>query len=290
MTNSFSPLAALPFRDVVFFSSPEPFAELKVIVASGGHQRILKGDHYDWPGENRGPGESFVWQYTIDGLGSLEFAGVKYDLHAGEAMLLKIPEKHRYWLPQSSDAWEFIYLVLTGEEAIRLGLEIRKSVGPVVRQTPHSQTVRSAAAILSGGFNRRLNIETRCENSRRAYSFMMDLLSDTTAYMRGHSDSAIQIACEYCLDNASRKITVNDLAKAAGLSRSHFTRHFQKTTGITPQQYILQTKMGMAVHLLQNTTLPVKDVAARCGYTNTAFFCKSFKALHGVSPGVFRAP
>lgn len=290
MHNPFVPLASLPFRDVIFFRPPEPAAELRAVIISAGHERRLKGEAYDWHGDKRGSAQSFIWQYTLDGRGRLAFGNRECDVLPGDAMLLKIPEGHRYWMPEDSDAWEFIYIVLGGSEAIRLGLDARNLTGPLAKHLPDSQTVRAAAAILSGGFNRRFQIETRCENSRRAYSFMMDLLSETTATLNGPTEFAIKKACEHCLDHIAERIDVADLAKVAGLSRWHFSRSFRKSTGVSPARYILETKMNMATHLLQNSNLAVKEVASRCGYADVNYFCKAFKAVHGISPGAFRTP
>lgn len=279
---------SLPLKDVSFFLPPDYPAELKATILGAGHERKRAGDDYDWHGNKRGPTELFIWQYTLAGRGMLSYGGRNYNLLPGDAMLLNAPEDHRYWLPRNSGEWEFIYLTLGGSELARLGLVARQRLGVVVQHPADSPAVQSATNIISAGLKHRL--KSRYELSRRAYSFMMDLLSETAGNMRGQNEIAAQKARAYCLDHISERIKVEDLAEAANLSRWHFSRAFREAAGTSPGRYILEAKMLFASHLLLNPATTVKEVAAMCGYHDTSYFCKSFKLVHGVTPGEFCVP
>ena len=281
-------LTAMPVKNLTYYFPWESETGLNVLLVNSGHGVETHEAEYHWDGMRRGSAEMFIWQYTLSGRGCLDYEDTHYDILPGDAMLLKVPERHCYWLPRDSERWEFLYVSLAGSEIMRLGLEARSRLGVVAKFPLHSPVVRSAESIMHAGMAQR--IKTRFEISRRAYSFMMDLLAEASENTQSRNEFPLEAAREYCVANISKPLTVDDLAAAAKLSRWHFSRRFQKTTGVAPHRYILETKMSFAAHLLLNSRLSVKEIASQCGYADTSYFCKSFKLVHGTSPGLFRAP
>jgi len=280
-------LSSLPFKQFVFYRPGDESGGLNALIANAGHEALRPGAAYAWDGTRRGASEMLIWQYTIAGRGKVSCGGKTFDVLPGEAMLLKVPEKHRYWLPEDSEGWEFIFLTLSGSEVMRLGMEARKRLGVVIRHAAYSGVVRTASSILSESLADRL--KSRFEISGRAYAFMMALLSETNSREPKPSGFPLEAAREHCLAHIAEPLTVDDLAKSVNLSRWHFSRSFRKATGIAPHQYILEAKMGLASHLLLNTRYSVKEVACRCGFEDASYFCKTFKKTHGSAPGEFRA-
>jgi AraC-like DNA-binding protein len=79
-----------------------------------------------------------------------------------------------------------------------------------------------------------------------------------------------------------------ELAKIAGLSRSHFIRAFRKETGLTPHAYLLDRRFRAASRLLGQGEAP-GDVALACGFFDQSHLNRVFKARMGVTPGIYRA-
>ncbi len=96
-------------------------------------------------------------------------------------------------------------------------------------------------------------------------------------------------AIEYIDKNFIYDISLEDIAKKAFLSKSHFCVIFKKTNGLTPWEYINIKRINKAVDLLKTTTLSVFDIATQCGYNNTANFNKQFRAITGQTPTTIRA-
>ncbi len=82
---------------------------------------------------------------------------------------------------------------------------------------------------------------------------------------------------------------VKRLARAAGYSEAHFIRAFRATFGATPKQYAQTLLMRRACGLLQNTDLPVREIAFRLGYEDASLFSRAFRRAVGISPEPFRA-
>jgi AraC-like DNA-binding protein len=84
-------------------------------------------------------------------------------------------------------------------------------------------------------------------------------------------------------------LTVDDLARAAGLSRAHFSREFRATFGESPHAYLLTRRLERAAALLRMTDRSVADICLSVGLRSVGSFTTSFTRTFGRSPTVYRA-
>jgi AraC-like DNA-binding protein len=84
-------------------------------------------------------------------------------------------------------------------------------------------------------------------------------------------------------------LTVEDLARAAGLSPAHFSREFRRTFGEAPHQYLLTRRLERAATLLRNTDRTVTDICFAVGLTSVGSFTTSFRRVYGTTPTAYRA-
>jgi AraC-like DNA-binding protein len=82
---------------------------------------------------------------------------------------------------------------------------------------------------------------------------------------------------------------VSDLARAAGLSRAHFSREFRRAFGDPPHTYLLTRRLERAAALLRNTDRSVTDICLSVGLRSLASFTTSFTRVYGMSPTAYRA-
>lgn len=82
---------------------------------------------------------------------------------------------------------------------------------------------------------------------------------------------------------------VEDLARAAGLSRAHFSREFRRAFGESPHAYLLTRRLERAAALLRGTDRSVTDICFSVGLNSLGSFTSSFTRTFGVSPTVYRA-
>lgn len=83
-------------------------------------------------------------------------------------------------------------------------------------------------------------------------------------------------------------VSLSEAAARCGLSTSHFSRTFKKIMQIGFKEYLIRKKIAQSAGLLRNSDLSITDVAYRCDFTDSAYYCYKFKALMGVSPKTFR--
>jgi AraC-like DNA-binding protein len=84
-------------------------------------------------------------------------------------------------------------------------------------------------------------------------------------------------------------LDVDDLARAAGLSRAHFSREFRRAFGDSPHQYLLTRRLERAAALLRNTDRSVADICFSVGLQSVGSFTTSFTRTYGKSPTVYRS-
>src|SRR5437773_396951 len=84
-------------------------------------------------------------------------------------------------------------------------------------------------------------------------------------------------------------LDVDDLARAAGLSRAHFSREFRRAFGESPHVYLLTRRLERAAALLRGTDRSVADICFSVGLQSVGSFTTSFTRAFGVSPTAYRA-
>ena len=82
---------------------------------------------------------------------------------------------------------------------------------------------------------------------------------------------------------------VDDMARAAGLSRAHFSREFRRAFGESPHSYLLTRRLERAAALLRTTDRSVADICFSVGLQSVGSFTTSFTRTFGVSPTAYRA-
>lgn len=85
-----------------------------------------------------------------------------------------------------------------------------------------------------------------------------------------------------------RQLTLDELAEAAGMSRSAFAFHFKSVLGLAPIAYLTKWRMCRANDLLRGGGLTLSQVAFRVGYESEISFGRAFKRHFGSSPGAVR--
>jgi AraC-like DNA-binding protein len=82
---------------------------------------------------------------------------------------------------------------------------------------------------------------------------------------------------------------VDDLARAAGLSRAHFSREFRRAFGESPHGYLLTRRLERAAAMLRTTDRSVADICFSVGLVSVGSFTSSFTRTYGRSPTAYRA-
>jgi len=89
---------------------------------------------------------------------------------------------------------------------------------------------------------------------------------------------------QYLAVNIDRRISLDDMAAAAGLSKMHFAAQFRAATGFRPHEYLLFKRIERAKAVMAATRMPLVEVALSVGFNAQAHFSTVFKRFTGKSP------
>jgi len=88
--------------------------------------------------------------------------------------------------------------------------------------------------------------------------------------------------------NLGGNVPLRSIAQECGLSPSHFARAFAISVGQPPHQWLLEQRVDRARQLLGDSTLPLSEIAIRCGFADQSHFTRVFSAKTGLAPGRWR--
>ncbi|MEW2313697.1 GlxA family transcriptional regulator [Streptomyces bauhiniae] len=92
----------------------------------------------------------------------------------------------------------------------------------------------------------------------------------------------------YALEHIGEPLTLDDLARRAGVSVRTLSRRFRMETGATPMRWLAERRLDHARRLLERTDHPVDRVAAEAGYGTGTAMRLHFRETLGVSPRAYR--
>ena len=88
----------------------------------------------------------------------------------------------------------------------------------------------------------------------------------------------------YVQQNFTGKISLKEFGEQFHLSEKYISRYFKEHFHIALSQYVTYLRLEHAKQLLQDTDIPITEVAMQSGYQNVSYFIRSFKKTYGVSP------
>ncbi len=104
----------------------------------------------------------------------------------------------------------------------------------------------------------------------------------------GLSGYKLRRAKEFIVENLEEDLSLTEIAAAADLSQYHFARAFRKSTGFTPQQYLMQQRIERAKQLLAKDDLPIVEISLRTGFKTQSHFTTLFRKFTKLTPKTWR--
>ena len=93
---------------------------------------------------------------------------------------------------------------------------------------------------------------------------------------------------DYLEKNIRKKITLEKLARIAGMSISSYTAQFRRAVGLSPIDYLINLRIIQVRDLLVHSKMNLAEIAAACGFCDANYMIKLFRARENTSPGKLR--
>ena len=118
----------------------------------------------------------------------------------------------------------------------------------------------------------------------------MEAIGDTHKAMAYAPPARHLLRAKDLADNRyADRLDVDDMAKAAGLSKAHFSREFKAAFGESPHVYLLTRRLERAAALLRTTDRGIADICYSVGLQSLGSFTTSFTRMFEKSPAAYRA-
>ncbi len=111
--------------------------------------------------------------------------------------------------------------------------------------------------------------------------------SAEAGFLRAMHDRQISRALRAIHETYAGKITLQDIARHAGLSRSYLAARFKEVLGETPMDHVTRWLLLQARQLLMTSSSGLSDIAEQVGYQSESAFSHAYKRYFGVGPGSF---
>ena len=124
------------------------------------------------------------------------------------------------------------------------------------------------------------------------YLFIASLMKETSVgkpHTASSSSQYVLNAIKYIQFNYSHDISIDDVAKSVGVSRSHLYRVFMLNVGKSPIDYLTEYRINEACKLLRAGNLSIAEVAVSVGFFDQFYFSRVFKRAKGVPPSKYFA-
>ncbi|CAI6083126.1 helix-turn-helix transcriptional regulator [Cohnella sp. JJ-181] len=266
----------------------EETAEPLFLLSSVGEGETAD-EEYRWHGLER-TGGGMVFQYTVRGEGLLRIGGQTYAVPRHHAFLIGIPGDHEYRFDASrAETWSYRWIRFESKGMGGAWKEWMDRLGPVLELAPDAEPMLLLESLYADASTDRL--KDRYEVSQRIYEWMASL----QRYCAGRKQPSLAAlpepyrrVADYMDGHYAEDLTLDRLADVAGMTRTHVCKMFARNAGMTPIEYLRNRRMEKAAELLRQSGLPVKDIAARCGYPSVGYFGKVFLKVTGMQPTAFR--
>jgi len=120
------------------------------------------------------------------------------------------------------------------------------------------------------------------------HGIMENIAGQITSFQGIPHALAMRKAEAYIRENLTRKITLREIAKVAGLSAPYFSTIFKEEMGENLSRYINRLRVEKASKMLLETDVSLSEISSECCFQDQSWFSKIFKSFTGISPGKYR--
>ena len=214
------------------------------------------------PGQTWGPGirDHYLIHLVLSGKGVFEVGGRTWEVSQGQLFFARPSQLIRYTADEQQP-WEYSWVGFNG----------------------------ACANIYS---SRGLQPQDEAAMVGYLYLFIASLMKETSAgkpHTASSSSQYVLNAIKYIQFNYSHDISIDDVAKSVGVSRSHLYRVFMLNVGKSPIDYLTEYRINEACKLLRAGNLSIAEVAVSVGFFDQFYFSRVFKRAKGVPPSKYFA-
>ncbi len=163
--------------------------------------------------------------------------------------------------------------------------EVYKDKDSLIQQIGFALLEESKSETPAGKLYTDSLIQTMTLHLLKNYSNAAAVQENINGGLSGYKLRRVQ---EFINANLEEDLSLAQLAEVADLSQFHFARAFRKSTGQTPQHYLMEQRIERAKQLLSQDDLPIVEISLRTGFKNQSHFTTLFRKFTKFTPKLWR--
>ena len=223
-------------------------------------------------------------QYIQSGCGYLKINGKTIKSRQGDVIINHLGDEHEYW-SDKNDPWSKLWLNVRGTLVTEL-LRIYK-----LDKVTYIPNVPQLEEVFAGCIDTLLNCKTDVveETAISLHRIICNISKALYFSDKKRDDTAEQLRLKLNSEVVSGK-TFSEIAKEFNLSESQLTRRFKQAYGCSPYAWLLNSRMELAKNMLLSSSIPISEIAEKCGFKSQYYFSTLFKRKFKCSPKNYRNP
>lgn len=214
-------------------------------------------------------------------------------IHAA-AVLLTLPGVWHRYRPSKETGWEERWVGMNGEQLHRLQ---RQGIINPEKSILHVADCSELVELFDDLLNRVEQNPTRTHTiaavALQILASSLELveaqpLPQRTVPMQSAEDAIVAEAIQFIWDHSQRPMTIDDVVSQLPVGRRSLERRFRKALGRSLLEEITRCRLQRAKQLLEETSLPISQIAAAAGFSKTDRMNEVFQRAEGVSPWAYR--
>ncbi len=206
----------------------------------------------------------------------------------GTLIFVRAPSQHHFYLPKESPGWTFAWIAIR-HPYLKARLAKRAAIaGPLLEIASDGVLGTSLLRLVSGAIEKDFRDHLEAEMMLVEFALTLERWTQQARDSVPQDQRLIDEVRSHIVAKLPEAIEVRSLAAEFGMSRSHFSHFFRKRTGMTPARFSAEIRVQKATNMLIETSVPLKAIAAACGFANANHFCKVFRRFRQLSPANFR--
>jgi AraC-like DNA-binding protein len=229
--------------------------------------------------------------YCTDGKGWVQLQKSNVKVSAGEAFMISATTPHSYGA-DPENPWSIYWMHLGGtsnNDAVK-ALFNNRNAGDALSAGFSSQRddlFNEIAQVLLKGYS-----TSNLLFANLSLPYYLSTFISPESFQKNSQNSMqanpTQLAINFMQGKLSQTLTLDNIAQAAKLSASFFSRKFKQDTGYAPIEYFNHLRIQKACQLLHFSELRINEVALDIGIDDPFYFSRLFKKHMGISPVAYR--
>ncbi|MFZ4453892.1 AraC family transcriptional regulator [Salibacterium aidingense] len=223
---------------------------------------------------------------VLKGTGTYIDEDKEYSIKSGDAFCLYSNHIHSYFT-DPNDPLEMFWIAFDGQQAASILNQIE-----VDRENTYIHNILS--------LNTRTTIENLIDLFQHYHSYkyfkklsyFYQLIDDFYEAKNKNKGACphdwIQESMNYMNLHYAEGITITDVARHVGASRTHFSNTFTKAVGSSPYKYLQEKIMTKATTLLESSRYNISEIALSLSFSDVYSFSRAFKNYYNVSPSEYK--